>query len=44
MSIGTGMIKLTEKGATRCTLESNGKKVGMLYYKVKLQKFEEDKE
>ena len=42
--IGTGVIKLTEKGSTKCTLEKDGKKVGMLYYKLKLQKFEELKE
>ena len=42
--IGKGAIKLTEKGATKCTLENKGKKVGMLYYKVKLHKFEEEKQ
>jgi hypothetical protein len=28
---------------TKCTLEKDGKKVGMLYYQIELDKFEEQK-
>ncbi len=36
--LGCGVVKLKEKGGTKCTLEKDGKKVGMVYYKIKLRK------
>ncbi len=39
--LGSGVVKLTEKGGTKCTLEKDGEKVGMVYYKIKLKKSKE---
>lgn len=39
--LGSGVIKLTEKGGTQCSLYNKEKLVGMIYYKLKLKKADE---
>jgi hypothetical protein len=36
--VGKGVIKIKSKGETKCTLQNQNEKIGVLYYKIKLNK------